>query len=114
MKRILWLSKHRPLSAQMAWLEVQFGEVSLERDGNPFSGAEEITQRFRAGGYDDIVVVAPLWVIAKLTELGIKPLWADMREVKANGAYDILSSGRYYRFAGFRRIYEVKVVFGEI
>jgi len=50
MKRILWLSQHRPLSQQLAELQRLFGEVEVYQDVNSFSNAEEITRRFKEGG----------------------------------------------------------------
>ncbi|OHA09205.1 MAG: hypothetical protein A3B37_01555 [Candidatus Sungbacteria bacterium RIFCSPLOWO2_01_FULL_59_16] len=114
MKRILWLSQHRPLSRQIAELRWIFGEVEVLQDVNPFSSAEDIVQRVRDGGYDETVVVAPLSVIAKLCELGLRPLWAEMEQVVRRGEADVAARGRFYRFVKFRRIKAVRLEFEEL
>jgi len=108
MKKILWLSRHKPLKSQIAELQRIFGEVEVKQDIKPFDSAEEIVKRFAKGGYDEMVVVAPLSVIARLTELGIKPLYAQMQQVPAEEA-EVEVTGRYYKFVGFKRIKAVKV-----
>lgn len=112
--KILWLSQHEPLPIQIEWLKKRFGDVEIRRDVNPFANAEEIKRRFQAGGYDEIVVVAPLWVILRLTELSIKPLWAEMQEVQSREGSHLFYHGRYYRFLCFRRIVGVEIKFEEV
>ena len=112
-KRILWVSKHAPLPSQLRELRRLFGDVEVVMDPNPFDGAEDIVRRFRSGRFDEMVVVAPLSVIAKLCELGIKPLWAQMEVVGPEEA-EVEVRGRYYRFERFRRIKGVKIEFEEL
>lgn len=112
--KILWLSQHEPLLVQIEWLKKRFGDVEIRRDVNPFANAEEIKRRFQAGGYDDIVIVAPLWVILRLTEFGIKPLWAEMQEIQSRQETHLSYRGRFYRFLGFRRIVGVEIKFEEV
>ena len=114
MKKILWLSRHEPLPVQVAELERLFGEVEIRQDVNPFKNAVEIKQRFEHGGYDDLVVVAPLWVIFHLTELGIQPLWADMQEVLLGEKFHLTFNGRFYFFNRFKRIVGVEIKFQDI
>jgi hypothetical protein len=117
MMKILWLSRHKPLPAQIAELERLFGRVAVTIDPKPFSSAEEIMARFRAGGYDEMVVVAPLSVIARLTEMGIKPLWAEMKQISGPGpdpSREVEANGRWYRFERFRRIVNVQIVFDDL
>jgi len=114
MKRILWLSQHRPLPRQVEELKHLFGDVEVLQDINSFANAEEIVRRYKAGGYDDVVVVAPLSVIARLCELGLKPLWAEMKQVRSWEEADLLYRGRFYRFVRFRRIKAVKLEFEEL
>ena len=113
MLKILWLSQHDPLPSQIAVLKQKFGEIKVIQDPRPFSSAEDIVGRFRKGGYDDIVVVAPLSVIAKLVELGIKPLWAQMDQVPVSES-EVSAKGRGYRFNRFRRIKALYLEFEEI
>jgi hypothetical protein len=115
--KILWLSRHNPLPAQIAELERLFGNVEVAIDPRPFSSAEEILARFQDGGYDEMVVVAPLSVIAKLTEMGIKPLYAEMEHIPSpshDPAREVKSNGRWYRFKKFKRIEKVQIVFADL
>ena len=115
MKRILWLSRHFPLPSQIKELKRIFGEdVEVVVDPNPFSDAEDIVNRFKAGNFDDMVVVAPLSVIQRLTELGIKPLWAEMKRVDSKEEAETEVSGRYYKFIKFKRIKGIKIEFEEL
>ncbi len=114
MKKIMWFSQHTPLPVQIEWLDERFGGVEIHQDPNPFTNAQEILRRFRSAGYDDMVVVAPLSVIAKLCELGIKPLWAEMQEVYRKSEADLSYRGRLYRFVTFRRIKTVRMEFEEV
>lgn len=110
--RILWVSRHKPLPSQIIELRRIFGDIQIIQDPNPFSCAEDIIQRFRSGGYCDLVVVAPLSVIGKLCELGIKPLWAEMEQCDPEQA-ETEAGGRYYRFRRFRRVKRLVLEFEE-
>jgi len=114
MKKILWMSQHKPLEKQIKTLKMVFGnDTIIDQDPLPFSSAEEILKRYKAGGYNEMVVVAPLSVIARLVDLGIKPLWCDMECLTSQESADISYRGRYYRFIGFKRIKTVQVEFEE-
>ena len=112
-KKILWLSRHEPLRCQIEFLKQAFGAVEIRRDINPFKSAEDIAERFKSGDYDDLVVVAPLSVIDRLTKLEIYPLWADMKQVERSDYHDLAYRGRYYKFAGIRRVKSVRMEFFE-
>lgn len=115
--KVYWVSRHRPLPAQIDELKRLFGQGTvIEIDPKPFSSAEEIVQRFRESGAQEMVVVAPLSVIAKLTELGIQPLWAQMNLVPAmtDPNREVVTNGRVYRFEEFQRIIRVEVVMQKI
>ena len=77
----------------------------MVQDPNPFEDAKDILKRYEDGGYDEIVVVAPLSVIAKLTEAGVRPLWAEMETIdeKDFNEYDSVKvGGRVYRFKEYK------------
>ncbi len=113
MKKILWMSQHDPLPSQISALERIFGEVEVVKDPRPFSSAEDIVSRYRTGRYDDIVVVAPLSVIGKIVELGVRPLWAQMDQVPLDQA-ETSAKGRGYRFNRFLRVKVLRLEFEEI
>jgi hypothetical protein len=108
------MSRHEPLPSQIRELKHLFGDdVVIEQDPNPFANADDIVQRFKTSGADELVVVAPLSVIAELVKRGIKPLWAEMKQVDANEA-ETEAAGRYYKFVKFRRIVGVEIKFEEL
>ena len=108
MKRILWVSKHNPLVTQVAWLNQKFGQVEISQYSKPFDTAEQISRMFLDGGYDELVLVAPLSVFAKLIDLKIKPLWAEMAEVSPDLAEVAIprknGTMNYYKFETFKRV----------
>lgn len=117
--KILWMSRHAPLASQEAELARLFGgDIVVEQDPRPFSSAEDIAARYRRGGYDDLVVVAPLSVLSRLVDLGLKPLWAEMTLVGRAEAEVTMPrrSGRvdYYKFTRFRRVKALRLEFEEL
>ena len=110
MKKIYWVSRHEPLPSQLRELERLFGKVEILQDPRPFSSAEEIITRFQQSGADDMLVVAPLSVIAALVQRGIRPLWAEMKQVPPENA-EVEVQGRHYRFACFKRIKDINIEF---
>lgn len=112
--KIFWVSRHPPLPVQIKWLENRFGQVEIQRDSRTFSNAQQIKERFEHSGADELVVVAPLWVIYHLTELAIKPLWAQMKEVRSLVECDLAYNDRFYRFVEFRRIVGMEIKFEQV
>lgn len=113
-KKILWLSRHSILPSQFKELKRIFGsDLEVFQDPRPFDDARDIVKRFREGGYDEIVAVAPLSVIQRLTELGIRPLWAEMKVCDPEEA-ETTVSGRPYKFVKFKRIKAIKVEFEDL
>ena len=105
MKRVLWVSRHTPLPLEIAELKRLFGEdASVATDVSPFISAEDIVERFRRGGYDEMVVVAPMSVIGRIVDEGVLPLWAEMKRVQRREDRDLEYNGRWYKFMGFKRV----------
>lgn len=114
MYKIMWFSRHEPLPSQKKELKRIFGEDTvIVIDNRVFKNAREIKERLQEFKVDDIVVVAPLTVIKHLTEIGIKPLWAEMKTCNKREA-ETEANGRYYKFVKFRRIKRVKIEFEEL
>ena len=112
-KRILWMSRHQPHKKQIETLRNMFGgDTVVDQESRPFDDARQIAKRFREGGYDEMVIVAPLSVIAVLCNEGIKMLWSeateenDLSKVEFRGA-----RGQGFRFVRFRHIKRVALVF---
>lgn len=60
-----------------------------------------------------LVKPASLSVIARLVDLGIRPLYAQMEQVPPDKA-DIVVKGRGYKFDRFRRVRALKLEFDEL
>ena len=110
--KILWLSRHAPLSAQVSALKALWPGCWIDHDPQPFGDATDIVRRIDRGGYAETVVVAPLSVIDHLCRNGLRPLRAEMEEVKrlTDPSREVAASGRIYRFREFRRIVRLELV----
>ena len=105
-KHILWVSRHPPLESQINELNRLFGDVLVSIDPTPFENAQAIIER--AKNYDEIVMVAPLSVIAEVCKLGIKPLWAEMEQTSWKNK-EVKQRNKYLKFKKFYRIVGVDV-----
>lgn len=114
MKRILWVSRHPYLPSQLEALRRHFGEVEVTQDPKPFSGVEEILGRYRQGQYDDLVVVAPLSVLGRMVDLGVRPLWAEMLRLPEGERGEVKVGEREFRFVRFRRVRALRLEFDEL
>ncbi|MCX6704434.1 MAG: hypothetical protein NTZ07_03230 [Candidatus Woesebacteria bacterium] len=104
MKNILWVSRHKMHGVQMGALKRMFGaDVKVTEDSRLFDSAETVVKRFREGAYDDIIVVAPYSVLARLMDLGLHPLWSEA-EIVDKEKSDWSVNNRYYRFTRFKRV----------
>lgn len=104
-KRILWISRHSMHLVQLGALRRLFGDdVELTEDPRPWDNAETIVRRVREGGYDDCIVVAPYSVLARMVDLGLRPLWSEAEEVKDPWSADWSVRERHYRFLRFKRV----------
>lgn len=110
MKKILWMSRHPWLPSQERELRRIFGEIKIEQVPNPFASAEEVVKIFKQGGYDEMVIVAPLSIITRICDMGVHPLWAEM-EIVPEEKSEVEAASRYYRFKKFHRIRAVKLEF---
>lgn len=118
-KRIGWISRHRPTKRQLEALERKYPGHTLIIDDKVFQGADEIVKRITEGKYDEIIIVAPLSVMRALLQRGIKPIWAEMKQVDCNSPdaeVHIASSNgeRCYRFIAFRRLKRINLHFVSI
>ena len=90
---------------QMAALKRMFDDdVELVEDMRPFDNAETIVQRVREGKFDDVIVIAPFSVLARMVDLGLRPLWAEAIQVFDKTQSDWEVKDRMYRFTGFKRV----------
>lgn len=104
-KKVAWISRHPMNGVQMGALQRMFGtDVKVTEDSRPFDNAETIFRRVQEGGYDDCIVVAPYSVLARLVDLGLRPLWAEAEQVYDPLRADWNVKDRMYRFLGFKRV----------
>lgn len=104
-KKILWVSRHPMNGVQMGALRRMFGaDVEVVTDPRPFDNAETVVRRVHEGGYNDCIVVAPYSVLARMCDLGLRPLWADAEQVFDRSRADWSVKDRMYRFVGFKRV----------
>jgi len=116
MKKILWHSEHQPIQIQVDELKKIFGEIEIIQpkirptNQRGYLSAEKIVEEFKLGGYDEIVMVAPLSVIEKVIELGVRPLKARVKQLPSPFGADFEWRGRYFKFLGIERVLRIEVV----
>jgi len=124
----LWLSRHEPLLAQRRALERHFPGCEWVMDSDIFVDAADVVKRVEQArnGFEavhhidgdpdnndvsnlrvmtiarpvEVVVVAPLSLIQKLIERGIKPLWPVMREVVSGASSSTISQEKWFQKYG--------------
>jgi len=113
MKRILWMSRHKPHPRQIETLREMYGaNTVVEQEERPFDDARWIAKRYKEGGYNDMVIVAPLSVIQVLCNEGVKPLWSEAAEEDDPAKIEFRGArGQGFRFVRFRRIKRVALEF---
>ena len=112
-KRVLWMSRHKPHQKQIEAIKSMYGiDAVVEQESRPFDDARQIAKRFREGNFDDMVIVAPLSVIAVLCTENIRMLWAESVEENDSGKIEFRGArNQGYRFVRFRRIRRVALEF---
>jgi len=113
MTKILWVSRHPILRKAVRWLEERFGEIQIDQIPS-FGPAEELIEKFKKGGYDEMLIIAPLTVIKIICEAGIHPLWIQTEEVATPNEADFTYRGKHYRFVEIRRIKGIRIEFEEV
>src|SRR5215469_2196920 len=119
MKKILWLSRHRPLVSQYAELKRLFGEdCEITVDQESFRSVEDVISRFRRSKADEVVLMAPLTMCRKILSFGVKPLYAEMKRTDAQSPelikYHRDGSRPAYEFVRFKRMTGVEVIYEEV
>jgi hypothetical protein len=114
-KRVAWVSQHKIHPSQKSELERAYGnDVVIDITLSSFGDARELARKYHAGGFDDMVIVAPLAVMEVLCSQGIHPLWADCAEENDPTKIEFRGArGQGFRFVEFRRIKEIRKVFYE-
>lgn len=114
-KKIMWFSRHDITPSELRELHRLYGsDVQIVKDPKPFSTADDVVRRYNISGADDLLVVAPLSVFAALTERGIHPLYAQMRQVYPPERGEVNVNGRLFVFERFQRVKRVALEFEDI
>lgn len=131
-KKILWVSRHPVLPVQFDFLSKKFGGVSIRIFSKKVPSAEWLYENeIKEGGYDIVIPVLPLSIVARLVELsrryGFEVWWSEMellhndtsRECpEYNPSSDAMVEGydvdgklifRHYRFKAFKRIKAIRL-----
>jgi hypothetical protein len=117
---IIWFARHEPLPAQRRELERLFPDHRLIIEADIYRSAEDIVERFNRLKGNEMVVIAPLSLVGKLIDLGLRPLWAELREVDAAYASKHpdrcvpAPRGRFQEFTRFRRLIGIELKFGDL
>src|SRR5271155_3726810 len=113
MKKILWVSRHTPHRRQIETLRNTYGgDTVVEQESKPFYDARQIVKRFREGKYDEMVIGAPLSVIAVICTEDINPLYPEAVEENDPAKIELRGArGQGFRFVRFRRIKRVAIEF---
>lgn len=128
--KVLWISRHDPLPAQIAELKRLFGnETLIVQLKNKINNAEEVVEKIEKGKFQYAVVVLPLWIIKYtldlLNEKGIdcKLLYAKMNKLhegkfepcnEYNPDTDVIIGSRHFRFVKFFRIVAVSLILKDV
>lgn len=111
MNQVLWFSRHQPLPSQISKLKELYGEdLNIKQYGARVSSADDIVSLIKKEKPIDYVIVAPLSVLAVLSERKIHPLYAQMTQVPVEEA-EVTVGNRGFIFKEFKRIKEVKIEF---
>jgi len=124
--RVLWVSRHPPLPAQLRELERVYGRIDIKIASKSFPAADDVVKAAREWGADVIVPVLPLSFVARLCEVarreGFTVLWAEMQSLHTpcpeapckdfSKDTDVILPGppsRHFRFKRFQRIKAVRL-----
>ncbi len=114
---ILFISRHHPTASQLSELTRLFGNHELRADTSPFTDAADIKRRIVEQGAAEVVCIAPLSVLQKLLEFGVRPLTARMEKCQPDQA-EVVTPGRrgtrYLKFKKFQRLTSIEMTYSEV
>lgn len=126
MNNVLWVSRHKPLEAQIRTLEDKLGTIMVYQFIGKVPSAEYVVEVAKRLNAKYIIPVLPLSIIAKLVELakkhGITVLWAEMEQVKTlqhepkpNTDYDpecetVVGTEGLFKIMRFKRFHKIKAI----
>ena len=108
MSKVIWYSQHDPTPTQVEAIRKLYPDLNLQKDPEPFRGADDIVSRFLSEGAIDMHVVAPMGVVRELCVRGLFPLWSVMRQTSCSKAEVHVHKGRKWRCYTFHTLHRVK------
>jgi len=121
-KKILWLSRHEPLPAQIKYLREKFGEIEIEKRQEIVRDAKHVIEIIKETGAEIVIPVLPQSIVMRVAEQcaqeNIMLLRADMELLhecdpacsKFRKDEDTWVNGRHYRFKEFKKLKEIKII----
>ncbi len=97
----------RPILQKIFGVDVKIDHQTGDKS---YINAQSLVQYIKDNKYDEVVMVAPLSVMTKVIELGIKPIKADVVEVKSGEDFTFEYNKRFYKFIKFVRVIRLELV----
>lgn len=92
MKSILVVGRHPLDNVQISELEEVFDdEINITMDSSFIKGVDKIVEMYNREGYDAIVVMLPLNMVAQLTSRGITPIRSNRPNALHSG-FDVVTN----------------------
>lgn len=120
MKKVLWLSGHRPRPRHIEMLCDTLGDkvVLTELGDSPYNNAHTIASRFHLDKFDDMVIAtsfsSPFSFIHTLCLEGVRMLQPKVVKELRSCRIDFYDDqGQGFRIARFRRIKEVAILYDD-
>jgi len=121
-KKILWLSRHDPLPAQIKYLKEKFGDIEIEKKPMIVKDANHAMEIIKESGAEVVIPVLPQSVIMHITprcaQENILILRAEMELLHecepVCSSFDKYKetwiNGRHYKFLRFNKLKEIKII----
>ena len=84
--KILWVCRHPPLQAEVAFLKQKFGHVEIIQNKD-FDSVEEIAEFVRKNNIDFVVPFLPLQLILHLHKLNVPLLFSIRKKLVVGVSY---------------------------
>jgi len=121
--KILWLSRHDPLPAQIKTLKEKLGKsVEIKKEPVIVKDADHAASIIKKSGADTIIAVLPQSVLMRIADMCAREkytlLRADMELLhecnpvcpQFNKDEDTWVNGRHYKFRCFKHLKEIKMI----
>jgi len=121
-KKILWLSRHDPLPAQIKYLKEKLGDIEIEKKPVIVKDANHAIEIIKESGAEVVIPVLPQSVIMHITprcaQENILILRAEMELLHEcepvcshfDKHKETWISGRHYKFLRFNKLKEIKII----